>query len=179
MISFRFRLTKEEYYEYNYYTAWSAPSRKKYRIIYFLRVLLLYGAVALLYILTTHSYIIWVDVSVFVITGIIYLLFVPFFIRRSVQRRVADILSKKENQHVLDEAEIVLSDSGILDKDAVSQSRYDWDAIVHFAETSDSYYLYTNSYHAIVIPKRAIQDEAGLKEAERLFDGHLPLQAQF
>ncbi|MBA4167003.1 MAG: YcxB family protein [Chitinophagaceae bacterium] len=177
MIVFKFRLTREEYYQYNYYTAWSAPSRKKYRIMYFLRVLLLYGAVALLYIISTHSHIIWIDVSVFVFTGLVYLLLVPFFIRRSVHRRVADILSKKENQHVLDEAEIVLSDTGILDKDAVSESRYDWDAIVQFAETPDSYYLYTNSYHAIVIPKRVIRDDAGLKEAERLFDSHLPLQA--
>jgi hypothetical protein len=145
--------------------------------MYFLRVLLIYGAVALLYILSTHSHIIWVDISVFLFTGLAYLFLVPFLIRRSVHRRVADILAKKENQHVLDEAEIMLSETGILDKDNVSESRYDWDAVVHFAETSDSYYLYTNSYHAIVIPKRAIRNDADEKETERLFNSHLPLQA--
>ena len=176
MVVFKFTLTKEEYFQYNYYTAWSSPSRKKYRILYFLKVLLLYGAVALLYIFSTHSHLIWIDVSVFVFTGLLYLSLVPFFIRRSVHRRVNDILSKKENHHVLDEAEIVLSESGIVDKDAHSESRYTWDAVVQFAETVDSFYLYTNSYYAIVIPKRAIKDNAQKTATEQLFETYLPLQ---
>jgi hypothetical protein len=94
-----------------------------------------------------------------------------------VRRKVKDILAKPENQHILNEAEIILADSGITDKDSVSESRYDWEAIVHFAETPLSYYLYTNSYHAIVIPKRVITDAHQEKETRRLFDGHLPLQA--
>lgn len=177
MISFKFRLTEEEYYQYNYYTAWAAPRRKRYRLLYFLRVIILYGAVALLYVLATRSSLIWLDISVFLITGLTYLILIPFFIKRSVKRRVSSILSKKENQHVLDESEIILSETGIVDRDTLSESRYDWDAIVHYAETSDSFYLYTNSYHAIVIPKRAIRDAAELKETERLFQTHLPLHA--
>ncbi len=177
MVTFKFKLTREEYFQYNYYTAWAAPERKNYRIRYFLKVLLLYGAVALLYIFTTHSHNIGIDISVFVFTGLVYLLFVPFFIRRSINRRVSQILSKKENQHVLGDSEVELSDSGITDRDAVSESRYDWDAIVHFSETKDSYYLYTNSYHAIVIPKRVVASSGDKAEAERLFQRRLPLQA--
>jgi YcxB-like protein len=177
MVSFRFRLTEEEYYQYNYYTAWAAPRRKRYRLIYFLRVIVLYGAVALLYIIATRSQLIWLDISVFVITGLAYLFLIPWFIRRSVKRKVHDILSKKENQHILEEAEIILSDTSIIDKDLVSESRYDWEAIVHHAETADSYYLYTNSYHAIVIPKRAIESTADRQETERLLQEHLPLDA--
>lgn len=177
MTVFRFTLTEEEYFQYNYYTAWAAPSRKMYRVKYFLRVLALYAIVALLYIFANKGHNIWIDLTVFIFTGLVYLFFVPFFIKRSVRRRVVDILSKKENQHVLLEAEIILNDSGIIDKDTVSESRYDWDAIVHFAETEDCYYLYTNSYHAIVIPKRAIPDELVSGEVQRLFDTHLPLEA--
>jgi hypothetical protein len=177
MVSFKFRLTEEEYYQYNYYTAWAAPQRKRYRIRYFFRVIILYGAVALLYIVATHSHLVWIDISVFVFTGLIYLFMIPFFIKRSVKRRVNDILSKKENQHVLDDAEIILSDTGIIDRDTYTESRYEWNAIVHHAETPDCYYLYTNSHHAIVIPRRVIHDPAELKEMERLLDTHLPLQA--
>ena len=32
-----------------------------------------------------------------------------------------------------------------------------------------AWYLYTNSYHAIVIPKRVVADDDEIKEAERLF----------
>jgi hypothetical protein len=175
MVKLQFRLTAKEYYQYNYYTAWAAPSKKRYRIIYFLRVILLYAAVALMYILSSRSHILWLDISVFVITGTIYLILIPFFIQWSVKRRVRTILSKKENSHVLDEAEVVLADAGITDRDIISESRYNWDAIIEFADTPTAWYLYTNSYHAIVIPKRVLADEDEKKEAERLFATHLPL----
>jgi hypothetical protein len=176
LVSLQFTLTKEEYFQFNYYTAWAAPSRKKYRIRYFLRVLVLYGAVALLYILMSRSHNLWIDIAVFIVTGALYLFFIPFFIKKSVERRVNDILFKKENQHVLDRAEVILSDTGIIDKDTLSESRYNWDAIVNFAETPDSYYLYTNSYYAIVIPKRAVS-VSEQQELKKLFDKHLPLEA--
>ena len=170
-------LTEEEYFRFNYFTAWADPRKKKYRIIYFLRVIVLYGAVALLYILATGSKLIWFDISVFVVTGVAYLFLIPFFIKKSVRRRVNDILSKKENQHILEPSEIVLSSSGIIDRDTVSESRYDWEAIVHHADTPDGYYLYTSSYHAIVIPKRAVQTTAEQQELEGLLHSHLPLSA--
>ena len=176
MVSLKFRLTEDEYLQYNYYTAWAAPTRKKYRIYYFLRVIILYGAVAMLYIIATRQHYIWIDISVFVITGSIYLIMIPSFVKSSVRRKVKNILSKKENQHVLDDAEIILSESGIIDKDTHTESRYDWDAIVRLAETPESYYLYTNSYHAIVIPRRSVSSEQE-KELTRLLSEHLPLHA--
>ena len=174
MVSLKFRLTEDEYLQYNYYTAWSAPARKKYRIYYFLRVIILYGAVAMLYIIATRQHYIWIDISVFIITGLIYLIMIPSFVKSSIRRKVKTILSKKENEHVLDDAEIVLADSGITDKDTYTESRYNWDAIVRLAETPDSYYLYTNSYHAIVIPKRAVSKEQE-KELTQLLSENLPL----
>ena len=176
MVSLKFRLTEDEYLQYNYYTAWSAPTRKKYRIFYFLRVIILYGAVAMLYIIATRQHYIWIDISVFVITGLIYLVMIPSFVKSSVRRKVKAILSKKENEHVLDEAEIILADSGIIDKDTLTESRYNWDAIVRLADTPDSYYLYTNSYHAIVIPKRVVSKEQEI-ELTALLSQNLPLHA--
>lgn len=177
MVSFRFRLTEEEYFRFNYYTAWADPRRKKYRILYFLRVIVLYGAVAFLYILATGSKLFWIDVSVFFITGIAYLFLVPYFIKRSVRRKVHDILRRKENQHVLEESEIILSNSGIIDRDTLSESSYDWEAIVHFADIPEAYYLYTNSHHAIVIPKRVLPNETVARETDHLLKSRLPLHA--
>lgn len=176
MVSFKFRLTEDEYLQYNYYTAWSAPTRKKYRIFYFLRVIILYGAVAMLYVIATRQHYIWIDISVFVITGLIYLVMIPSFVKASVRRKVKDILSKKDNQHVLDDAEIIVSDTGITDRDTHTESRYNWDAIVRLADTPDSYYLYTNTYHAIVIPKRVVSKDQE-PELTRLLSENLPLHA--
>jgi len=177
MVSLKFRLTEEEYYRFNYYTAWADPRRKRYRIGYFLKVIVLYGAVAMLYVLATRPRLVWIDATVFLVTGLVYLFSIPFFIKRSVRRRVAQILSKKENAHILEESEVILSDDGIVDRDTVSESRYEWQAIVHDADTPEAYYLYTNSYHAIVIPKRVIDSASMRTETERLLNTHLPLRA--
>jgi hypothetical protein len=177
MISLKFRLTEEEYYQFNYFTAWADPRKKQYRINYFLRVILLYGAVAFLYIFATRTRLVWIDISVFVITGMIYLFMVPFFVKRSVRRKVAEILSRRENHHILEESEIILSPELIIDRDTVSESRYSWEAIVRYAEYRDAMYLYTNSHHAIVIPKRVTREASVEAEAESLINGHLPLHA--
>jgi hypothetical protein len=178
MLTLKYRLTEEEYYNYNYFTAWAAPDKKKYRVRYYLRVLVLYAAVAGLYIFSKSGHNTWTDLTIFSVIGIVYILLVPYLIRRSVLSRVRDILSKPENAHILSDAEITLMNTGIIDKDAVSESKYDWDAIVKKSETADSYYLYTNSYHAIVIPKRVVRDKFERDELERYFNEYLPLDSQ-
>lgn len=179
MLSFKFNLTEEEYFEYNYYTTWAAPHKKKYRIRYYARVLALYSIIAVLYIFTNHSHRIEIDLSVFAIIGIVYFLMVPLLIRNSIRRRTKQIIAEPENQHVLDESEIIITDTGITDQDNVSQSRYDWDAIVKKSETPNSYYLYTNSYHAIVIPKRILKNREEKDELLGFFNRHLSLTSEF
>jgi hypothetical protein len=70
-------------------------------------------------------------------------------------------------------------DTGIVDKDKETESKYNWDAIVKTGETPNSYFLYTNSYHAIVIPKRTLKDAGDKKELLRLMNEHLPLNTDF
>ena len=120
-----------------------------------------------------------IDLVIFGVIGIIYFLLVPVLIKTSIRRRTKQIIAEPENQHVLDESEIILTETGILDQDKVSQSRYDWDAIVKKSETTSSYYLYTNSYHAIVIPKRVIRTQHERDELQSLFNRFLPLSSEF
>jgi YcxB-like protein len=179
MLSFKFNLTEEEYFEYNYYTAWAAPHKKAYRIRYYVKVFALYSIIAILYIFTNHSHRLAIDLAIFAVIGIVYFLLVPWLIKNSIRRRTKNIISEPENQHVLDESEIIITESGIIDQDTLSQSKYDWDAIVKKAETTNSYYLYTNSYHAIVIPKRVIKSPHEKKELDYFFNHFLSLSSEF
>jgi len=179
MLSFKFNLTEEEYFEYNYYTTWAASHKKAYRIRYYVRVFALYIIIAGLYIFTNHSHRIEIDLIIFSIIGIVYFLLVPMLIKKSIRQRTKQIIAEPENQHVLNESEIILTESGILDQDNISQSRYDWDAIVKKSETLKCYYLYTNSYHAIVIPKRVIKNNNEKIELEALFNRFLSLSSEF
>lgn len=179
MLTLTFSLTREEYFEYNYFTAWSAPSRRRYRLWYYGRVFLLYSAVAGIYIVGNHSHNLYVDVSIFSLIALIYFSLVPSLVKRSIRRRVQQILEQPENSHILGESEIVLSDQGISDKDSESESRYSWEAVVRKEETPLSYFLYTNSYHAIVIPKRTLKTRQEMEELNRLLNEHLPLSLDF
>jgi len=110
---------------------------------------------------------------------VIYFLMVPWLIKRSIRRRVHNILQEPENHHILQEAIVILSDDGIVDKDPSVETRYEWDSIIKKAETNNSYYLYTNSHHAIVIPKRTIANAQDKEELERLFNRWLSLSSEF
>jgi hypothetical protein len=178
MLVLKYHLTEEEYLDYNYFTAWTSPDRKSYRLKYYLQVMVLYFAVAGLYITVNRSHTLLLDSSVFLTIGTIYFLMVPWLVKRSIRMRVKRILAQPANQHVLNESEVTLTENGILDRDTVSESRYGWEAIVRKAETNLCYYLYTNSYHAIVIPKRVIK----LSEQQLLvnfFNTHLSLSSDF
>lgn len=179
MLALKFHLTEQEYFEYNYYTAWASPERKMYRLWYYLRVFLLYSAIAILYILSNHSHNMVVDFSIFGSIAIVYFLMVPYLVKRSIQRRVKQVLAQPENRHILDQSEVTVTDTGIIDKDLESESKYSWDAIVKKAETPGSYFLYTNSYHAIVIPKRVLEHDGEKHELERLMNEHLSLSSEF
>ncbi|WP_315814442.1 YcxB family protein [Paraflavitalea speifideaquila] len=67
----------------------------------------------------------------------------------------------------------------MIDKDEASESKYTWEAIVRKAETPFCYYLYTNSHHAIVIPKRAARNTAEKQELERMLNQYLSLTSEF
>jgi len=179
LLILKYNLTEEEFFDYNYYTAWSSPDKKGYRIRYYLRVFLLYTAVAVLFIVSNHSQQMGIDFVIFGAIALAYFLLVPWLIKRSIQKRVRDILRHPENGHVLGASEVILSDTGIVDKDDASESRYTWEAIVRKAETAFCYYLYTNSHHAIVIPKRTLQNTADKREMERLLNTYLPLSSEF
>ena len=177
MLHLKYQLSPEEYFEFNYFTMWSAPHRLRYRISYYFKILLLYLAVAVLYISMKKSHNRWVDLAVFGVVAIAYFSLIPFLIRRSIRKRTENLLSQPENQHIIGDCEVILQDTGILDRDDKSETFYKWEGIVKRAETPRSYFLYTNSHHAIVIPKRTLQGKSDQQELNRLLDAHLPLDA--
>ncbi len=176
MFVFNFHLTREEYLDYNYYTAWSSPSKKSYRYSYYLRVMVMYIAIAGLYIFAKRSHDPVIDFSIFFGIGVLYFFLVPVIVKRSIRMKVNQILAQAENQHVLSSSVVRLDEAGIQDADAVSDTWYTWEQVTKKVTTSHCIYLYTNSHHAIVIPLRAVSpaDREGL---EQLFTRCLPLNA--
>ena len=179
MLILKSRLTEEEYFDFNYYTAWATPAKKSYRIWYALRTVFWYAVIAGIYLFAVLKGDLFPGLAIFGVTTLAYFLLVPTLVKRGVRQSVRTTLEQPENRHILEESEIVLMDTGIIDKDTASESKYTWEAIVRKAETPSSYYLYTNSHHAIVIPKRVLISPQEKQELQRLLDQHLPLSSEF
>ena len=179
MLALKFNLTEEEFFEYSYFTEWSAPHRKSFRTRHYFRFIALYGIIAAVYIILNKSHRPEIDLAVFLVIALLYFFSVPVLIKGSIRRRVKQMLSEPENKHILETSEIILDDTEITDKDTVSETKYDWDAIIRKSETANCYFLYTNSYHAIVIPKRTLRSADDQRELQRLFNRFLSLSSEF
>jgi hypothetical protein len=179
MVILKYRLTEEEFFDFHYYTSWASPYKRGYRIRYVVRVITLYLVIAAIYMLTISKNDSPVSLVIFAAPALIYFLLIPTLIRRGIRQRVRATLAHPENRNVLDESEVLIMDTGIVSKDTSSESKYGWDAIVRKEETPGYYYLYTNSQHAIVIPKRVIANAGERQELQALFNQHLSLSSEF
>jgi len=179
MVILKYHLTEEEYFEFNYYTSWASPQRRGYRTRYYLRILFWYSLIMSLYLFGNRNYNTNLGAIIFGVVAITYFLLIPTLIKKEIRQRVRGTLAMPENEHVLEEAEVTIMDTGIVDKDPATETKYSWEAIVWKTETPTSYYLYTNSHHAIVIPKRVMTNDQDRQELKRLFDQHLPLSSEF
>lgn len=178
MLILKYHLTEDEYFDFNYYTGWTAPEKRGYRISYTLRFVFYYFAIAALYLFAIGNRT-FSGFLIFGISGLLILLLIPTLVRRGIRQRIRATLAQPENKHVLSASEVILMDTGIIDKDEATETKYTWEAITRKAETPSSYYLYTNSYHAIVIPKRVIINAEDRRELQRLFNQHLSLESEF
>lgn len=179
MVILKYQLTEEEFFEFNYFTSWAAPDKRQYRVIYVLRTMLWYVAIAAVYIFLIRKDFSATALIIFAAPAIIYFLLIPTLIKRGIRQRVRAMLAKPENRQFLEPAELVISETGILAKDITSETKYNWEAIVRKAETSSCHFLYTNTQFAIVIPKRILVNAQERQELQQLFNQHLSLSSEF
>ena len=179
MVILKYQLTEEEYFHFNYYTGWAAPEKRAYRIRYMLRAILTYVVIAAAYLLLVQKDTSITGILIFLAPALIYFLLIPTLVKRGIRQRSRATLALPENRNVLEVGEVIIADTGIVGKDSMSESKYTWEAIIRKAETPRCYYLYTNSYHAIVIPKRTLSNAEERQELKRLFNQHLSLSSEF
>lgn len=179
MVILKYELTEEEYFNFSYYTGWAAPERRAFRIRYVLRAIFTYAIIAAAYLFLVQKDTSVSGMLIFAAPAIIYFFLIPMLVKRGIRQKVRAALAKPENSSILEMAEVIISDTGIMETDSNSESKYTWEAINRKAETPLCYYLYTNSHHAIVIPKRVLKNAEEKKELERLFNQHLSLSSEF
>lgn len=179
MITFCIELTKEDFYQFSYYTNWSASWNFKKRVFYHLKNFIYGGTAVYLFLYFTG----WQPHFISIIGGTIFLLsfnfvILPIWIKHNLWKYVEKFSANPSNSSFFLKTDLVINEKGILSKDDVSTTMHSWPAFVKKAETEGYFYLYLNSQLGLVIPKRAFTSQKEKAEFESILLAHFPLEAE-
>ena len=180
MITIQLELTKEDFYQFSYFTSWSAPWNNKKRVIYYSKFILTYFFLLVLFFYVEReklprSSLIILSVAVVVLS----LLILPAWNANRLRKQVEIFYDDPKNSNLFLKTDLIFDEKGIESRDSVSFTTYLWSAIVRKAETTEYFYLYRNSILGIVIPKTSFKSFAEIEEFRKLLLTHLSLQAEF
>ena len=178
MIIIRCTLTENDLFNFNYYTTWSAPDKRSFRVNYYLSCLLVPFAFAFILVLSQNKQTGLKEL--FAIAGIAFAawIFLVLYSLGAFRKRIRKFYSEKANSEFLLPKEIVIDNDGIIDRNEHSESKSSWRAFIKKVETREYFYLYSNGIQGLIIPKRHLTQEE-ITEIKLLLSKNLSLQAEF
>jgi len=182
MINLRYALTKEDFFEFNYFHAWTDPLKKKTHLATYLKywsritlptfVLVLIFNNGQLNMDAGRSYLI-----VALIGLVLALTTCQWAMKNQVQKLATAFAINPLNENFFKVKSYEITANGILVSDDLTVSDFRWEAIVRKAETGSAYYLFLNSHHALVIPKKNVE-ESQKQNLESTFKRNIPFLAE-
>ncbi len=174
----KYAVTKEDYVEYYTYVSWDAPEQKKKKINYYLRQVLINGGlIALIFytgIFSFHFWYMYIYLGILLLTTAIQI----FSARNNVSKQAEKVTDDVKNASIFSEKIMEIDDSGISLKDALTESRFRWEAFIKKQENNNYYFLFTSSIEAIIVPKRIFKLAEEKSRFEKLLIQHLSLDAE-
>jgi YcxB-like protein len=174
----KYAVTKEDYIEYYTYVSWDAPERKKKKINYYLRQVIINGGIIALVFYTGvfsfHFWYMYIYLGILLLTTAVQI----FSARNNVAKQAEKVTLDENNASIFSEKIMEIDDGGILIKDAVMESRFRWQAFIKKQENTNYYFLFTSAIEAIIIPKRIFKIAEEKSRFEKLLMQHLSLDAE-
>ena len=178
MLSIKYAITKEDYINYYTYVMWDAPGKKKKRLIY-------YGKQSLPILIFLFAF---YYTGLFHRPGNFILLIAGFLlittllsfmgVRNNTMKQAEAVADDPENGSVFLESNLLVSETGLLVKDDLKETKYQWGAIIKKLESRQYYFLFHNAMQAIIIPKRAFATAEEKIKFEKLLSQYLSLDAE-
>jgi hypothetical protein len=93
---------------------------------------------------------------VYVIASLLWILFYPRMMNRSMLKKTAKMLTEGDNSGILGKHEIDFEENWIIHKTPASEQKTKWGGIKKLEETDNHYFLYDTAISAIIIPKQKL-----------------------
>jgi len=158
----QYHLTEEDYVKFNlFFMKNSETARKALNMQRFLAPVFFIFVSFLLAKIADMNFI-----GLFVIFAVISILWIwlyPKYFDHFVIRKTRKVLSEADNPGLLGEHRLLLSEEGITETTAKSETRAAWSGIQDIKEDQHSLYLFNSAVSAFIIPKRATADIQAVK----------------
>ena len=178
MISLQYAITKEDYVNYHTYVMWDAPQNRKKKINYYIRQI----TPLVLFIIAFYYTGIFERNSKFIllILGFIFLtsLLSLFNVRSNTVKLAEKVANDPNNSSIFQDTSMVISETGISTKDALAETKFQWNAFIKKQESREYYFLFVNSMQALIIPKRVFANADERIQFEKLLSQYLSFDAE-
>jgi YcxB-like protein len=175
MITIDYKLSREDYSQYFNYVALFAPGKKKALILTWIKRFFVMSSFLVLIKIVEKP--VNFDTYFFYSLAIVAAIYIaPIFDINNVYRKtILAYVDNPLNANIFNDANISISENGILAKGKHAETKYNWDAIVKKEEDSVFYYLFLTTDQALLIPKRCLK----LPEQKELFEKLLAKNISF
>ncbi|MES2849236.1 MAG: YcxB family protein [Bacteroidota bacterium] len=178
MVSVKFAITADDYMEYYMYMMWDAPDRKKARLKYYLRQVVINGGIIAILLYTqffrSSSLTLYIYIGILAVVTVLQLLNG----RINAKKQAEKITEDDDNRSFFLETTYDITDAGITRKDENIETKYQWNAFVRKEENAAYYFLFTSGIQAIIFPKRIFKTVEDKKQFEKLLSQHLSFDAE-
>lgn len=161
-----FKLTEEDYINYNVDHSKTSPSMKRSILIQRILGPVIFVIVPFMIIQFTDIPL-WYWLLVFGVSSVVWFAFYPRYATWEITRRIKKMLAEGNNENLFNERILVLTNEGITETSSIGETKISWAKIERFEETEDYLYIYVSSVSAHIVPKRVF---ANTNEQEKFIN---------
>jgi YcxB-like protein len=173
MLQFRFNPQMHDYFEFMLYHHWYSPDKRSFRKSFFLRTAMWILAPVVVYCFFLLNPV-NDDIRFPLLAGCsassIYMLYAYLTYKKRVHSTTVKFYMDPLNKSFFEETYIGIENGKLIAKQTSSITEMPVGAIVKVVENKGTYYLYTNSMQAIIIPKRAFDNNEKHTALKKIFN---------
>lgn len=94
----------------------------------------------------------------FLILSLIWVVFYEKYFNKSIIRRLKKMMNEGENDGLIGEHHLVITEEGIVDTTSTGETRVNWSGIKYLKEDNEYFYIYNSSVSAYILPKRDLEN---------------------
>ncbi|MGM9985831.1 MAG: YcxB family protein [Bacillaceae bacterium] len=153
----KYTMGEKEFLAFNEHFIKTSPTIKKSLAIQRYVVPIIYLIIPFILKAVDEDFSLWYSFTIFLLVGILWVIFYPKYFHRSTTRRVQKML--RESHQSFGETTLIIQDDGIEETQGTTLSKVGWDQISELHTTNDYYYIFFSGLKAFVIPTTVLSAE--------------------